>query len=39
MNGSMADAVAALPALAEEMAADVEALRAYQQEQFPAPVS
>ena len=39
MNGSMADAVAALPELAEQMAADVEALRAYQLEQFPARVS
>jgi len=39
MNGSMADAVAALPDLAERMAADVAALRAYQQEQFPARAS
>ena len=36
MNGSMADAVAALPEFAEQMAADLEALRAYQHEQFPA---
>ena len=39
LNGSMADAVAALPELAEQMTADLEALRAYQQEQFPARVS
>ncbi len=39
MNGSLADAVAALPKLAEQMAADLEALRAYQREQFPARAS
>ena len=39
MNGSLADAVAALPELAERMAADLEALRAYQREQFPARAS
>ena len=39
MNGSMADAVAALPALAEHLGADVEALRAYQHEKFPARAS
>jgi CheY-like chemotaxis protein/HPt (histidine-containing phosphotransfer) domain-containing protein len=39
MNGSVADAVSALPELAERMAADVEALRAYQHEQFPARAS
>jgi CheY-like chemotaxis protein len=39
MNGSMADAVAALPALAETMSTDLEALRAYHREQFPARVS
>ncbi len=39
MNGSFADAVAALPELAELMAADLAALRAYQHEQFPARVS
>ena len=39
MNGSLADAVAALPELAEQMAADLEALRAYQREQFPARAS
>jgi HPt (histidine-containing phosphotransfer) domain-containing protein len=39
MNGSMADAVAALPELAELMEADLEALRAYQHEQFPARAS
>ena len=37
LNGSMADAVAALPRLAELMAADLAALRAYQHEQFPRP--
>ena len=36
LNDAMADAAAALPALAELMAADLEALRAYQREQFPA---
>ena len=39
MNGSLADAVAALPALAELMEADLKALRAYQHEQFPARAS
>ena len=39
MNGSLADAVAALPELAELMAADLEALRAYQLDQFPARAS
>ena len=39
MNGSLADAVAALPELAELMEADLEALRAYQNEQFPARAS
>jgi PAS domain S-box-containing protein len=36
LNGSMAAAVAALPELAVRMAADLEALRAYQRETFPA---
>jgi PAS domain S-box-containing protein len=35
-NGSLEDAAAALPALAEGMVADLAALRAYQREQFPA---
>jgi PAS domain S-box-containing protein len=35
-NGRLEDAVAALPELAERMAADLAALRAYQHEQFPA---
>jgi PAS domain S-box-containing protein len=39
MNGSLADAVAALPALAELMEVDLEALRAYQQEHFAARAS
>jgi HPt (histidine-containing phosphotransfer) domain-containing protein len=39
MNGSMGDALAALPKLAERMATDLEALRAYQREQFPARAS
>jgi PAS domain S-box-containing protein len=39
MNGSMADAVAALPEVAAQLADAVEALRAYQQEQFPARAS
>jgi HPt (histidine-containing phosphotransfer) domain-containing protein len=39
MNGSLAEAVAALPALAAQLEADVEALRAYQREQFPARAS
>jgi PAS domain S-box-containing protein len=39
MNGSMGDALAALPVLAEQMATDLEALRAYQREQFPARAS
>ena len=39
MNGSLADAVAALPELAERMATDLDALRAYQHEQFPARAS
>ena len=39
MNGSLAKAVAALPELAERMAVDLEALRAYQHEQFPARAS
>jgi hypothetical protein len=36
VNGSLDDAAAALPALAERMVADLAALRAYQREQFPA---
>ena len=39
MNGAMGDALAALPVLAERMATDLEALRAYQREQFPARAS
>ena len=39
LNGSLADAVAALPELAERMAADLEALRAYHHEMFPARAS
>jgi PAS domain S-box-containing protein len=39
VNGPLADAVAALPVLEEQMAADLEALRAYQREQFPARAS
>jgi PAS domain S-box-containing protein len=35
-NGSLDDAAAALPELAERMVADLEALRAYQRETFPA---
>ena len=35
LNGSMADAVAALPELTARLAGDLEALRAYQREQFP----
>ena len=36
INGLLDDAVAALPELTERMAADLEALRAYQSEMFPA---
>ena len=39
VNGSLGDAVAALPELAELMAIDLDALRAYQDEQFPARTS
>ena len=39
MNGCLADAVATLPVLTERLAADVEALRAYRREQFPARAS
>jgi PAS domain S-box-containing protein len=35
LNGGLADAVAALPRLEELLGADLEALRAYQREQFP----
>ena len=38
-NGSLADATSALPDLAAQLAADLDALRAYQREQFPARVS
>jgi PAS domain S-box-containing protein len=38
-HGQLADAVAALPELAERMAADLEALRAYRREMFPARAS
>jgi HPt (histidine-containing phosphotransfer) domain-containing protein len=38
-SGRLAEAVAALPALAEQLAQDLEALRAYQLEQFPARAS
>jgi PAS domain S-box-containing protein len=38
-NGLLDDAVAALPDLAERMAADLEALRAYRGEMFPARAS
>ena len=38
-NGSLADAAAALPALAERLVDDLEALRAYRSEQFPVQVS
>ena len=38
-TGSLADAEAALPALAERLAADLDALRAYRREQFPARAS
>ena len=38
-NGSMADAAAALPALAERLVGDLEALRAYRLEQFPTQAS
>jgi PAS domain S-box-containing protein len=36
VSGNLAEASAALPALAEELARDLAALRAYQREQFPA---
>jgi PAS domain S-box-containing protein len=36
LNGAFDEAAAALPELAEWLAADMEALRAYQREQFPA---
>jgi PAS domain S-box-containing protein len=36
LNGAFDEAVASLPELAEWLAADMEALRAYQREQFPA---
>jgi HPt (histidine-containing phosphotransfer) domain-containing protein len=36
VSGAFDEAVAALPALGKEMAADLAALRAYQREQFPA---
>jgi PAS domain S-box-containing protein len=36
VNGAFDEAVAGLPALGKEMAADLAALRAYQREQFPA---
>jgi hypothetical protein len=39
LNGSLDEAAAALPALAERMTEDLAALRAYQREQFPARVS
>ncbi len=39
MNGSLGDAVAALPELADRMATDLAALRAYQREQFPVRAS
>jgi PAS domain S-box-containing protein len=38
-NGSLDEAAAALPELAERMVADLAALRAYQREQFPARAS
>ena len=39
VNGSLDEAAAALPELAERMVADLAALRAYQREQFPARAS
>jgi signal transduction histidine kinase/CheY-like chemotaxis protein/HPt (histidine-containing phosphotransfer) domain-containing protein len=39
VEGAFEEAVAAVPELAEAMAADLEALRSYQREQFPARVS
>jgi hypothetical protein len=39
VNGSLDDAAAALPALAERMVADLAALRAYQRDKFPARAS
>jgi len=38
-EGSLADAAAAIPALAEQLVGDLAALRAYRREHFPAPAS